>query len=99
MKIKLEDRVFLGERRGAFRVVGFGTLHGERAVALIRNAEIGEYRRWRELQKLGAVKEGPPFPFEIVRRVPVADLVRDTDRRGWRERFRQVEMEFENGDA
>jgi hypothetical protein len=95
MKIKLEDRVFLGDRKGAFRVVGFGELHGEKAVALINNAEIGIYRDWLKFRETWD-QHNPPgtYPFKIVRRVPVADLVRDHERRGWRERWRQQELDF-----
>lgn len=92
-EIKLEDRVFLGGRKGAYRVVGFGHLHGEKAVALINNSDIGNYRRWRKLQQMTKNFELDHLEFfTIVRRVPVEDLVRDTKRRGWRERWRQEEL-------
>lgn len=95
MEIKLEDRVFLGTRKGAFRVVGFGELHGEKAVALINNSEIGTYRDYMAHREEWH-KRMPEnvYPFEIICRVPVANLVRDTKRRGWRERWEQVEMDL-----
>ena len=78
MKIEIRDRIFLGDRKTPFRVASFGQLQGERAVGLMRQAD---YANWNKGQ-----------PVEIVRWLAVADLVRDTGRRGWRERWRQVEM-------
>lgn len=90
-----EEKVFLGGRKTPYRIVGFGHLHGEKAVALIRNSEISDYRRWRKLQSMGAKDVGDASDyFEIARRVPVADLVWDIKKRGWRERWQQVEMDL-----
>lgn len=88
-----EDKVWLGERKGAFRIVGFGKLHGERAVALVRGADLRYYRRWRKIQGMTEDFDLDHHDFfEIIRRVPVADLVWDEKKKGWRERWRQQEL-------
>ena len=79
-KIEKGDKVFLGERKTPLRVVGTTKLHDERAVQLIRQGDYAEFNRGGR----GAVK--------IIRVIAIADLVRDTGRRGWRERWRQAEM-------
>ncbi|MCK5316279.1 MAG: hypothetical protein KAJ55_00115 [Anaerolineales bacterium] len=79
---KLTDKVYLGERKTPLRVAKIGKLRGEKAVALIRQSDYTEYNR----RGIGAV--------EIIRWIHVADLVKDIGRRGWRERWRQTEMEL-----
>ena len=79
---EVRDRVFLGEQKTPFRVASIGSLRGEKAAGLIRQADYTEFNRLGE-------KAMP-----IVRWVPIADLVRDAAARGWRERWRQLDLPF-----
>ena len=80
MGVKLKEKVYLGDQKTAFRVVKIGKLNGEKAVGIIRQADYTAFNKGEVVQ--------------ITRWIPVADLVRDDGRRGWRERWRQMDIPF-----
>jgi len=77
--IDIGAKVSLGEKKGAYRVIKLTHLRGEKAVELVRPGD------WTEFNKNG--RDG----VTVARTVHIADLVRVA--RGWRERWRQQEME------
>jgi hypothetical protein len=94
MEVKVGDKVYLGDRRGAFRVVGYKVAERERCVCVCTGAHYSEFNKARRHVKADPWQEPPPGVL-VSAVVPVADLVRDTRRRGWRERWRQTEFDFE----
>lgn len=78
--MKLTDKVYLGDVKGPFRIVKIGHLLGEKAVAVIKSADYADYNKYG----VNGV--------EIARWIPIADLVKDEGRRGWRERWRQTDI-------
>jgi hypothetical protein len=94
MPIEQGDKVFLGEQRTPYRAATMGHLHGEKAVGLCRSGDTGLLNDWikyQELDSYGPVTSHVP----IARWIPLADLVKDPDRRGWRERWRQLSLPLE----
>ncbi len=81
------DKVYLGERKTAVRVLSVTHLRGERAVKLGRAKDLAAWRRW---VVLGRPKDSRPAVV-VLATVPIADLVRDIPRRGWRQRWQQTE--------
>lgn len=79
---EIGTKIHLGQQRKVFRVMGFRTLRGKQAVALCAPED---YAQWNESRRAGALVECPA-PARII---PIADLVKDEGRRGWREREQQ----------
>lgn len=91
MQVELGDKVFMGERRTAFRVAKHGKVRGERAVGLCSSGDAAKLNQWmrdRRLDAVGDVDEYVPIKCWV----QIADLVRDKRRRGWRERWQQTTL-------
>ena len=81
---RVGDKVFLGDRKTALRVLSIGKLYGEKAVELTN-----EWAK-RALFKRGRTQ----VPPRIVRTIAISDLIRDVPRRGWREMWGQGGLEL-----
>ncbi len=82
--IEVGDRVYFEGRMTPLRVAGHCHLQGERAVELIRQSDLGTFRR----RGRGHVT--------IVRRIAIADLLRRNG--GWKERWRQLSLDLDQND-
>jgi hypothetical protein len=79
---KLGEKVFLGDRKTPFRVIGFCAVEKEPAVEL---AAQGDTRLVR-----GTLRLKPDKALRA--RIPIANLIKDRLKRGWRERWRQQDL-------
>jgi len=91
MPVQQGDKIFLGEQRTPFRAVTMGRLNGEKAVALCKSGDAKALNDWIKNHHMDSYGPVTDHVF-IIRWVPVADLVKDTRRRGWRERWRQLDL-------
>ena len=82
MKIDKGAKVYFSGRKTPYRVIGFTKLNDEKAVELIRQSDYTDFNRFGRKA------------VQVARTIAVADLVRDTGRRGWRERWVQLDLEM-----
>jgi len=91
VNIKQGDKVFLGDKKTPFRAVTLGKLNGEVAIGVCRGADSKLLNDWIK-EKARGTKVPVTKVVPIARWIPVEDLVRDTVRRGWRERWQQIPL-------
>lgn len=76
------DKVYVEGRKGALRVIGVKILNKEVALVLASQSDVQG--------KAESLKLRPDCTACAV--IPVADVVRDFGRRGWRERWKQQDL-------
>ena len=92
-EIQIKDKVFLGQQKTPFRVIGFEEVGHERFVVLCTSSAFPAFNKLRGL-KLNDPWMPPPPGIPVARRIPVTELVRDVKRRGWQERWMQYDFPF-----
>ena len=93
MLVQQGDKVFLGEKKTPFRVATMGRVNGEKAAGLCTSGDLKALNFWIKSSRMDSC--GPVTDYvQIVHWIPIEDLVRDTRRRGWRERWKQLDLQL-----